>query len=155
MNRSPHGDTFEYIDIDAIDNNAHRIKERKLIASSKAPSRAQRAVTNGSTLFSMVRPYLENIALAQPEDEASIASTGFYVCSPINSSYSEMMYYTMLSPWMLKSIGENMRGDNSPSVRKDDMDMQYIPVAPLGEAQRIVKMLSKAMTLIECNLIDD
>ena len=54
----PQGDYFDYIDIDAIDNKNHCIKEPKHLPVTKAPSRASRTVKIGSVLFSLVRPYL-------------------------------------------------------------------------------------------------
>ena len=52
----PQGDFFDYIDIDAIDNRLHCIKDAKHLPVSDAPSRASRAVKDGSVLFSLVRP---------------------------------------------------------------------------------------------------
>lgn len=74
----PQGEFFDYIDIDAIDNRLHRIKTAKHLPASEAPSRASRAVKTGSVLFSLVRPYLENIALVEKTHSHCIASTGFY-----------------------------------------------------------------------------
>ena len=59
----PQGEFFDYIDIDSIDNRLHCIKKTKRIPVIEAPSRASRAINSGSVLFSLVRPYLENIAL--------------------------------------------------------------------------------------------
>ena len=70
----PQGEFFDYIDIDAIDNRLHRIKAAKHLPVSEAPSRASRAVKNGSVLFSLVRPYLENIALVEETHSRCIAS---------------------------------------------------------------------------------
>ena len=83
----PQGDFFDYIDIDAIDNRLHRIKEAKRLPVSDAPSRASRAVKSGSVLFSLVRPYLENIALIEEKHSQCIASTGFYVCNSNGASF--------------------------------------------------------------------
>ena len=60
--RRPAGEFFDYIDIDSIDNKAHKVKQPKHLATKDAPSRASRAIQHGSVLFSFVRPYLENIA---------------------------------------------------------------------------------------------
>jgi type I restriction enzyme S subunit len=56
----PTGDSFIYIDIDAIDNKAHKVINPKTIKKKDTPSRATRKLSTGDTLFSMVRPYLEN-----------------------------------------------------------------------------------------------
>lgn len=61
--KKPCGEFFRYIDIDSIDNKRQTVKSPKIIETSNAPSRASRAVDSDNILFSMVRPYLKNIAL--------------------------------------------------------------------------------------------
>ena len=60
--KKPSGEYFDYIDIDSIDNKAHKINKPKHLAVKNAPSRASRAVKTGSVLFSFGSPYLEKIA---------------------------------------------------------------------------------------------
>lgn len=134
-------DAFRYIDIDSIDNVNHRIREPKQLHASTAPSRAQRAVYASSSMFSMVRPYLENTALVGSDNEDCIASTGFYVCTPIEVESAIMLFFTLISPYAINLINMAMKGNNSPSVRKDDMDSLLVPVPPLTEQQRIVSTL--------------
>ena len=73
----PTGEMFQYIDIDSIDNTRQTVKEIKVIKTINAPSRASRHTQKGDIIFSMVRPYLRNIAKIDIND--CIASTGFYV----------------------------------------------------------------------------
>lgn len=107
----PQGESFDYIDIDAIDNRNHCIKEAKRLPVSKTPSRASRAVKSGSVLFSLVRPYLENIALVEEE--------------------------------------QYMKGDNSPSISKDNIENWLYPVPPLEEQKTICFKLKDAFSAIE------
>ena len=93
----PQGEFFDYIDIDAIDNRLHRIKAAKHLPVSEAPSRASRAVKTGSVLFSLVRPYLENIAPVEETHSHCIASTGFYVCNSNGTLLPEFMFFLMIS----------------------------------------------------------
>ncbi|MEG0108812.1 MAG: restriction endonuclease subunit S, partial [Lachnospiraceae bacterium] len=58
----PSGKSFKYIDIDAIDNLNHKVKTPKIVSVNNAPSRASRKLHSGDVVFSMVRPYLGNIA---------------------------------------------------------------------------------------------
>ena len=90
--KKPTDKFFDYIDIDSIDNHNHKIKKPKHLPASDAPSRASRAVQTGSVLFSLVRPYLENIALIEEKNANSIASTGFYVC---NTTYECSLFGTI------------------------------------------------------------
>ena len=58
----PSGEDFLYIDIESIDNKKQIINEVKNIKTANAPSRASRYTRKGDVVFSMVRPYLRNIA---------------------------------------------------------------------------------------------
>ena len=104
--RKPKDEFFDYIDIDAIDNHLHKIKETKHIPSSKAPSRASRAVNDGSVLFSMVRPYLKNIAFVDNRHSQCIASTGFYVCNSNGAFLPEYMFFLMISDYVVKGLNQ-------------------------------------------------
>ena len=145
----PQGDFFNYIDIDAIDNRLHRIKEAKHLPVSDAPSRASRAVKAGSVLFSLVRPYLENIALVEEKHSNCIASTGFYVCNSNGVLLPEFMFFLMISGYVANGLNQYMNGDNSPSIRKDNIENWLYPVPPLEEQQAICAKLQSAFSLIE------
>lgn len=112
----PQGIFFDYIDIDSVDNRLHRIKKPKRLSVNEAPSRASRAVRYGSVLFSLVRPYLENIAFVEEEYSHSIASTGFYVCNSNGLLLPEFMFYLMISNYVVRGLNHHMKGDNSPSI---------------------------------------
>ena len=75
-------DDFVYIDVDAVNNKKYKIDNPKYIKKENAPSRASRKLHKNDVLFSMVRPYLKNIALVTNEYKNAIASTGFYVITP-------------------------------------------------------------------------
>jgi len=139
--RKSTGTAFEYIDIDAIDNHAHAITKPKHIPVQDAPSRASRAVQTGSVLFSMVRPYLQNIALVPKKYSSCIASTGFYVCNSTGLLAPEYMYFLMLSPYVVDGLNQFMKGDNSPSIGKDDIENWLYPVPPIAEQERVSSMI--------------
>ena len=140
---------FNYIDIDAIDNRLHRIKAAKHLLVSEAPSRASRAVKNGSVLFSLVRPYLENIALVEERYSHCIASTSFYVCNSNGALLPEFMYFLMISGYVVNSLNQYMKGDNSPSISKDNIESWLYPIPPLDEQKVICTKLNTTFTLIE------
>ena len=54
---------FVYIDVDAVNNRLNIIDNPKKVRFENAPSRATRKLHKNDLLFSMVRPYLKNIAL--------------------------------------------------------------------------------------------
>lgn len=130
-NKKPQGDFFEYIDIEAINNKLHNIKKAKYLPVTKAPSRASRAVKNGSVLFSLVRPYLKNIALVNACYSHCIASTGFYICNTNGLLLPEYMFYLMISDYVVYGLNQYMKGDNSPSINKENIESWLYPIPPL------------------------
>lgn len=136
--QKPTGEIFRYIDIDSIDNKQQVVSEPKKMPVIKAPSRASRKLHHGDTIFSMVRPYLKNIAYIDETMSDSIASTGFYICTPRENVNDRYNYYMMISPYVVDGLNTFMKGDNSPSIRKDDIEGFPYPIPPLPEQQRIV-----------------
>ena len=145
----PQGEYFDYIDIDAIDNRLHKIKEAKHLPVSNAPSRASRSVKNGSVLFSLVRPYLENIALVEEKHSSCVASSGFYICNSNGTFLSEFMFYLMISRYVVDGLNQYMKGDNSPSISKDNIEGWLYPVPPFKEQKAIYAKLQSIFALIE------
>lgn len=163
--------TFKYIDIDAIDNKQGIVKTPKILSTIDAPSRAKRKVFTGSTLFSMVRPYLRNIAYIEQENANCIASTGFYVCTPQPFVLTKYLYYLMNSSYVVNGINFFMKGDNSPSVRAEQIESFLFPIPSLSyqkkaiiilenlfsEVNRIVKSINEVDSLTEqlkCKILD-
>ena len=147
--KKPSGDFFTYIDIDAIDNVTNKITSPKFISVKNAPSRANREISLGDTLFSLVRPYLKNIAMVSEEYKNGIASTGFYICRPSSGIDKKFLFYSMTSYCVVNSINSHMKGDNSPSVRKEDIENQIVSLPPLAEQKRIVSQIEKMFSILE------
>lgn len=147
--RKPSGDIFMYIDIGSVDNALQEIREPKHVQTSKAPSRASRAVHAGATLFSVVRPYLRNIALIEDDLAEAVASTGFYVCNPIDVVDSVFLFEYLRSEVFIDLMTTKMRGDNSPSIRADDLREAAFPLPPIDEQKAIVEKLKSTNQKID------
>ena len=147
--RRPEGEKFRYIDIDSIDNQRQKVTEPKVLFVKDAPSRASRKLRTGDTIFSMVRPYLMNIAYIDETISDSIASTGFYVCTPARNINPRYLYYLMISPYTVEGLNQYMKGDNSPSIRKDDIEGYPYPIPTLPEQQRIVNRIENLFTKLD------
>ena len=143
----PSGETFKYIDIDSINNKNGVVTAPKILKSSDAPSRATRFTVKGDIVFSMVRPYLRNIAIV-PEN-GCIASTGFYVCSPNGVMSSDYCYYLMTSNYVVEGLNKYMKGDNSPSINNNHINEWLFPVPPLKEQLRIVSKLQDILSQLD------
>lgn len=145
----PQGESFNYIDIDSVDNHLHYIKKPKHISVADAPSRASRAVMYESVLFSLVRPYLENIALIEEQYSQSIASTGLYVCNSNGALLPQFMFYLMISSYVVRGLNQYMKEDNSPSISKDNIENWLYPIPPIKEQHIICSKLNYLFTIIE------
>ena len=138
----PKGTFFQYIDIDSIDNKTNIIN-KKMLSVDQAPSRASRKVFKESTLFSMVRPYLRNIAFVGEQNENAIASTGFYVCTPINGIHPKYLFLLLTSDYVVNELNEHMKGDNSPSIRSSDVENFWFPIPSYSYQIKVLSFLDK------------
>ncbi|MFS8962680.1 restriction endonuclease subunit S [Lactobacillus delbrueckii] len=151
---------FVYLDIASIDNKVNKIINPKTInvSKEKIPSRARMVVEPGDILFSLVRPYLRNIAIVPVSDSNLVASTGFYVIKPINIIDFKYVFYTVLSDYVVNGLTRKyMKGDNSPSVKKGDIQNYPIPLPPLAVQKRIadkVSELFKQVDIVEKNVAE-
>ena len=139
--KRPTGETFRYIDIDSIDNERQTVRAPKIIETAEAPSRARRAIESGDVLFSMVRPYLKNVALIDESLKDCIASTGFFVCKCKENLFPEFLYQFLCFDKTISYLTQFMKGDNSPSIRQNEFLNTPINLPPLEEQKEIVRLL--------------
>ena len=140
---------FVYIDVDAVNNRLNIIDKPKKVRIENAPSRATRKLHKNDLLFSMVRPYLKNIALVDDIYKDAIASTGFYVITPSLGYYPMFLYYLMLSNYVVDGLNSFMKGDNSPSINNCHIENYLYPLPPIEEQQRIVEKIVQLMQLLK------
>ena len=146
--RKPQGDNFRYIDIEAVDNKNNVIRKPKLIKTENAPSRASREVKEGDVLFSIVRPYLKNIAIVTKEFSDCVATTGFYVCRPSKIIKTEFLFYYLLSPMCIDSVMPYMKGDNSPSIRGENLEELLIALPSLEIQKKVCTKVNNLLLKI-------
>jgi type I restriction enzyme S subunit len=151
---------FSYIDIDAIDNNTQKVKETKKILALEAPSRASKGIETGNIIFSLVRPYLKNIAYISDDLSDCIVSTGFYVCRCKDIINSMFLFYILANQETIDYYTSFMKGDNSPSIRKDDFEGLIINLPSIIEQREIVSIINRLLeneqfAKSRCNLLED
>lgn len=134
---------FVYIDVDAVNNRLNIIDNPKMVRFENAPSRATRKLHKNDLLFSMVRPYLKNIALVDDIYIDAIASTGFYVITPSLGYYPMFLFYLMLSNYVVDGLNAFMKGDNSPSINNCHIEDYLYPLPPIEEQKRIVNKIER------------
>ena len=145
----PKGENFTYIDLDAVNNKKNNIDNPKILKSINAPSRASRKLHTNDVLYSMVRPYLRNIALVDKKFSNAIASTGFYVITPSIALHPHFLFHLMLSSYVTDGLNLFMKGENSPSINNSHIEDFLYPLPPLAEQQRIVEKIEELIPYIE------
>jgi type I restriction enzyme S subunit len=132
---------FIYIDVDAVNNKTNTIDNPKNIQLKAAPSRATRKLECNNVLFSMVRPYLRNIAIVNEQYSNAIASTGFYVIRPTVALYPQYLFRLMLSSYVVDGLNKFMKGENSPSINNNHIEDYLYPLPPINEQKRIIERM--------------
>jgi len=133
-------ESFTYIDVGSIDNEAGRIADAVVLTANKAPSRARKIVKRGDVLYSCVRPYLLNIAVVEQSFEPTpIASTAFAVLDAFGLVSPGYLWTVLRSPFMVEQVELKMRGQAYPAINDSDFAQLPFPLPPLAEQQRIVR----------------
>lgn len=130
-----------YIDISGIDNQANRIEETKFFRLADAPSRAKQIVGAGDVLFSLVRPYLRNIAQVSDELDSEIASTGFAVLRPAEGVDAKFLFFKAISREFVDSLSGEQYGVSYPAVKDAQVRAQPVLLPPTNEQRRIVEKI--------------
>lgn len=140
---------FVYIDTDAVNNKKNVIDNPKNVLLKNAPSRATRRLHANDILFSMVRPYLKNIAYVDERFASAIGTTGFYVITTSSSLYQPYIFKMMLSDYVVSGLTEYMKGDNSPSINNGHIEDFLYPIPPLSIQHRIVEKIEEVFSAID------
>lgn len=148
QNTTPEGEII-YVDINSVSNKTNSIERPKMISAKDAPSRARRKLHVNDILFSMVRPYLRNVALVKEPYGGAIASTGFYVITPSVALFPRYVFYMVLSPYVIDGLNYYMKGENSPSINNGHVEGFLYPLPPLEEQKRIVARIEELMPRID------
>ena len=137
-------DIINYVDIDAVDNKKQVVREAKKLPVRELSSRARRVLKKGHILYSLVRPYLHNLAIVNEDKPNLIGSTGFAVfdCIRVENKY---IFWLLLSKYIEDVYLDFMDGFNSPSITHDQFKSTIIPVPPLKEQKVIVEKVELLM----------
>ena len=142
---------FTYVDIASLDNKVQKIISPKYVdvSKDKIPVRATQLINRNDILYSLVRPYLKNVAIVPKKFDGAIATSGFCVLKPLKESLTQYLFWALLSPYTTDEMHARMKGLNSPSIKKGDLIGWPIPLPPLVEQKRIVTKLSKLFKQVD------
>jgi type I restriction enzyme S subunit len=141
---------FIYVDIDAIDNERQCIRIPKRLANSVAPSRARNKLAAGDVVFSLVRPYLKNIAIIPPDLDGAVGSTAFFVCRPGPGIDSRFLLNFMRRDSFIASV--KTYGNSPPAAHDDEFMELLINVAPSSEQSRISDILDELLSDLDAGV---
>jgi type I restriction enzyme S subunit len=139
--QKPHA-SFLYIDIESIENGTGVISEPKEMLGRDAPSRARRVVHENDVIMSTVRPYLKAFTLIPRGLENEICSTGFavFTCKP--SIIPKYLLSCLFSNTVINQCSKMMVGAQYPALNESQVSKIKIPLAPIGEQQKIAEAFS-------------
>jgi type I restriction enzyme S subunit len=137
--------TFNYVDLSAVDQTEKEISSAASLLGSEAPSRARQLIRNGDILVSTVRPNLNGVAAVTEDFDGATASTGFCVLRPREGQLSsQYLLHWVRSPQFIHQIVQQATGASYPAVSDRIIKGSTIPLPPLGEQKRIAAILDKA-----------
>ena len=142
---------FTYVDVGSIDPWPGCISDRvEVLAPSQAPSRARKLVARGSVIYSMVRPYLLNVAVVDRDFECEpIVSTAFGILHPFEGMSSRYLFHWLRSKHFTAYVQEAMKGMAYPAISDEKFYSGPIAVPPLAEQRRIVARVDELMALCD------
>lgn len=146
--RSDPGDTFQYVDLSAVDQSLKRIVAAREVPCAEAPSRAKQLVKANDVLVSTVRPNLNGVAQVEQELDGSTASTGFCVLRPraklLSSSY---LFHWVKTDQFIADMVRKATGASYPAVSDRTILESTIAAPPIEEQNRIAAILDQAAAL--------
>lgn len=132
-------DEFYYIDLESV-VKGELIKEN-IITKSEAPSRAQRVLSQGDTLFQTVRPYQNNnYYFSKERDLSTVASTGYAQLRSYTNS--EFLYHLIHTSRFGKNVLLRCTGSNYPAINTTDLSEIEIYYPSKEEQDKIASFLS-------------
>ena len=139
---------IHYLDLTAVFAPGS-IAEPREIVSAEAPSRARRRVHSGDILVSTVRPNLRGFARITSARNNLIASTGFAVLSPRQSTIGSYIYHHVMTPCFAAYLENATTGQAYPAVRPADVAAYKLSLPPLPEQRAIAAVLDSVDAAIE------
>lgn len=133
--------TFNYVGLESIEGNSGNLLSYRPTAGADIKS-TKNVFHRGEILYGKLRPYLNKVHLAAAD---GICSTDIYVLRPhLGQIQPSFAAYYLRSPSVLTVVSNAMTGANLPRISQNALLNIPIPVPPIAEQQRIVKLLDEA-----------
>jgi len=146
--RDARDDSFVYVDLSAVDQDAKIITGAREMPCTEAPSRARQLIAAGDILVSTVRPNLNAVAQVPSALEGATASTGFCVLRPRSDTLvAAYLLHWVRSPRFVSEMVRRATGASYPAVSDRIILESSLPLPPLPEQRRIAEILDRAEAL--------
>lgn len=133
---------FEYIDVSAVSRRTLEIETTTKCNRATAPSRAQKAVHAGDTLFATIRPGLRRIAQVPPPLDGAVASTAFAVLRPNPTQIDpDFLFLSVSADSFVSTVEALQTGASYPAVRERDVIDQQIWLPDIVTQRKIAIVL--------------
>lgn len=134
--------THRYIDLSSVSIETKKITETSEIDARNAPSRAQKLIQEGDTVFATTRPTQMRYCLIDGIYSGEVASTGYCVLRPqINNILPKWILYCIASKRFKSHVENNESGAAYPAISDAKVKAFEIPVPPLNIQAEIVQIL--------------
>jgi type I restriction enzyme S subunit len=101
----------------------------------------------GDVIVATVRPALNAVALVPASMDDQICSTGFCVLRASKHLNNRYLFYFSQSPEFVQHLVNLVRGANYPAVTENDVKETLVPLPPIAEQERLVRILDEAEAL--------
>ena len=132
---------IEYVDISSV--KAGYLDVPSPLRIEEAPSRAQRLVADGDTIWSCVRPNRRSYAFIDNPPANRVVSTGFAVLTPLVVPPG-FLYLAVTTDDFVDYLSANADGSAYPAVRPEHFERAEIPV-PGEDALRSFEAMARPL----------
>lgn len=140
-------DEIKYIDTSSVEEGYFLEPQILRVNEDIIPSRAQRAVKDGTIIISTVRPNLRHYGFLKTPDNNTIVSTGFVTIDADKRKVDpEYLYYALTSEQTTNYLTKiaSTAVSSYPSFNPDDLGNYVIEIPDnVKDQKRIVKILSE------------
>ena len=143
-------ETFEYIDLTAVDISTHNITSTITITKYDAPSRARQIVKTDDILFATTRPTQMRVCKISSKYDGQICSTGFCVLRPLKDSViPSYLLHAISTEYFKLYLEKNQSIGNYPAISDSLLKKFQIPLPPLEVQREIVRILDSFTEYID------
>ncbi|HQR54151.1 MAG TPA: restriction endonuclease subunit S [Burkholderiales bacterium] len=131
---------FRYLDIGSVGTGVLTARPQRLRFAA-APSRARRIVSDGDTIVSTVRTYLNAVYFVEGNSDELVCSTGFAVLTPTAGTVPKFVSYLCQSRAFTDRVTADSVGIAYPAIAETRLAAFHVAVPSVTEQAAIVRFL--------------